>query len=120
MNEKYLKYGANAFFLLLFLIFSGSSVYSWIQGDVVYNLIHRMEHEPVFPSVTVCPTQDINPLMNLKVKKIMTDFNLSSEKVDAYKIVSTLLEQDNLTSIIEEYSYDFDSSFENNKSTSFS
>ena len=120
MNEKYLKYGANAFFLLLFLIFSGFSVYSWIQGDVVYNLIHRMEHDPVFPSVTVCPTQDINPLMNLKVKKIMNDFNLSSENVNGYTITKTLPELGNLTSFIEEYSYGFDSSFENDRSTSFS
>ena len=75
MDEKYLKYGANFFFLLLFLIFSGSSVYSWIQGDVVYNLVHRTDNDPVFPSVTVCPTQDINPLMNIKVKMLMTDFN---------------------------------------------
>ena len=111
MNEKYLKYGVNFFFLLLFLIFSGSSVYSWILGEVVYNLVHRMDHDPVFPSVTVCPTQDINPLMNLKVKKFMMDFNLSSEKVNGYKIVNTLSEQENLTSIIEDYSYGFDSSF---------
>ena len=119
MDERYLKYGANMFFLLLFLIFSGSSVYSWIQGDVVYNLVHRTDHDPVFPSVTVCPTQDINPLMNIKVKKFMNDFNMSSEKVNGYKIMNTLSEQENLTSIIEDYSYDFDSSFENKGSTVF-
>ena len=119
MNKKYLKYGANFFFLLLFLMFSGGSLYSWIQGDVVYNLVHRVDNDLMFPSVTVCPTQDINPLMNIKVRKIMNDFNLSNEEVNGYKITNTLSKLENLTSIVEDYSYGFDSSFENEKSTAF-
>ena len=50
----------------------------------------------------------------------MNDFNLSSENVNGYTITKTLPELGNLTSFIEEYSYGFDSSFENDRSTSFS
>ena len=120
MNEKYLKFGANFFFLLLFLVFSGISLNSWIKGAVVYNLVHKMDPNPVFPSVTVCPTQDANPLMNLKVVKFKNDFNLTIEEVNGYRITSILLQQENLTDIIEYYSYGFNTSFKNNESTFFS
>ena len=78
-----------------------------------------MEHDPVFPSVTVCPTQDINPLVNIKVKKLMIDFNLTNEEVNGYKINGKLLQLENLTNIIEDYSYGLATSFANKETTSF-
>ena len=119
MNEKYLKYGANLVFLFLFLGFSLGPLIQCMNGDVVYNLVSTYDPEPDFPSITFCPTQDINPLMNLKVRKLMIDFNLTDQSVSGHRITGALMRQDNLSEIIKHYSYGIDDSFEDDESSDF-
>ena len=60
----------------------------------------------MFPSVTLCPSQDKNPLMNIKIGLLRDNFNLSDYAVKGFTILPTLLKPKyNLSHILGKYSY---------------
>ena len=110
--KKQLQIGAKVFFFCVFIIVSTSSLVSWIQGDVSYSLINTRQPSLVFPSVTVCPSQDRNPLMNLKIGGLKNEFNLSDEDINRFAIARTLSNAKyNLSQILNRYSYTKEDSF---------
>ena len=93
-------------FLVLFFIFSLSSFYVYYNGDIVYNVFFDYENEIIhFPSVTLCPSLEINNLVNLKLNEIQKDFNMSFKSLESFMIYRNLKTTKQLTSMIEKYSF---------------
>ena len=93
-------------FLVLFFIFSLSSFNVYYNGDIVYNVFFDYENEIIhFPSVTLCPSLEINNLVNLKLNEIQKDFNMSFKSLEAFWIYRNLKTTGQLTSMIEKYSF---------------
>ena len=93
-------------FLVLFFIFSLSSFYVYYNGDIVYNVFFDYENEIIhFPSVTLCPSLEINNLVNLKLNEIQKDFNMSFKSLESFMIYRNLKTTKHLTSMIEKYSF---------------
>ena len=110
--EKILLLTAKCAFSILFIVFSLVSLETWIRGDILYNIVQVPQDSVVFPSVTLCPTQTKNPLMNLKVGGVQSTLNLSSEDVDGFAITLTLNNpQYNLSDILKNFSYTREESF---------
>ena len=66
----------------------------------------------MFPSVTLCPFQDKNPLMNIKIDLFRANFNLSDYEIKGFAILPTFLKPEyNLSHILDEYSYSRKESF---------
>ena len=93
-------------FFGLFFIFSLSSFSAYYNGDIVYNVFFDYENEIVhFPSLTLCPSLEINNLVNLKLNEIQQDFNMSFKSLESFMIYRNLRTTKQLTSIIEKYSF---------------
>ena len=93
-------------FLVLFFIFSLFSFNVYYNGDIVYNVFFDYENEIIhFPSVTLCPSLEINNLVNLKLNEIQKDFNMSFKSLEAFWIYRNLKTTGQLTSMIEKYSF---------------
>ena len=93
-------------FLVLFFIFSLSSFYVYYNGDIVYNVFFDYENKIIhFPSVTLCPSLEINNLVNLKLNEIQKDFNMSFKSLESFMIYRNLKTTKQLTSMIEKYSF---------------
>ena len=93
-------------FLVLFFIFSLSSFNVYYNGDIVYNVFFDYENEIIhFPSVTLCPSLEINNLVNLKLNEIQKDFNMSFKSLESFMIYRNLKTTKQLTSMIEKYSF---------------
>ena len=93
-------------FFVLFFIFSLSSFNVYYNGDIVYNVFFDYENEIIhFPSVTLCPSLEINNLVNLKLNEIQKDFNMSFKSLEAFWIYRNLKTTGQLTSMIEKYSF---------------
>ena len=106
------KRGAKIIFSCLFFLYSMISLESWIRGDVAYNLISKRQPNIMFPSVTLCPSQDKNPLMNIKIGLLRDNFNLSDYAVKGFTILPTLLKPKyNLSHILGKYSYSREETF---------
>ena len=104
--EKILLLTAKCIFSILFIILSLVSLETWIRGDIVYNIVQVPQDSVVFPSVTLCPTQTKNPLMNLKVGGVQKELNFSNDDVDGFAITLTLInDQYNLSGILRNFSY---------------
>jgi len=110
--EKILLLTAKCIFSILFIILSLVSLETWIRGDIVYNIVQVPQDSVVFPSVTLCPTQTKNPLMNLKVGGVQKELNFSNDDVDGFAITLTLInDQYNLSDILRNFSYTKEESF---------
>ena len=106
------KVGAKIFFSCLFLSFSLSSLKSWVDGEVSYSLINRKQPNMMFPSVTLCPSQDKNPLMNIKIGLLRAEYKLNDSEVEGFSILATFLKSKyNLSHILDRYSYSRNESF---------
>ena len=93
-------------FFGLFFIFSLSSFSAYYNGDIVYNVFFDYENEIVhFPSLTLCPSLEINNLVNLKLNEVQQDFNMSFKSLESFMIFRNLRPTKQLTSIIEKYSF---------------
>ena len=93
-------------FFGLFFIFSLSSFSSYYNGDIIYNVFFDYENEIVhFPSLTLCPSLEINNLVNLKLNEIQQDFNMSFKSLESFMIYRNLRATKQLTSMIEKYSF---------------
>ena len=93
-------------FFGLFFIFSLSSFSAYYNGDIVYNVFFDYENEIVhFPSLTLCPSLEINNLVNLKLNEIQQDFNMSFKSLESFIIYRNLRTTKQLTSMIEKYSF---------------
>ena len=93
-------------FLGLFFIFSLSSFSAYYNGDIVYNVFFDYENEIVhFPSLTLCPSLEINNLVNLKLNEIQKDFNMRLKSLESFMIFRNLRTTKQLTSMIEKYSF---------------
>ena len=78
-------------FFCLFFIFSLSSIIAYYNGDIVHNVFFDYENDIIpFPSLTLCPSLEINNLVNLKLNEIQKEFNISSESLQSFMIYSTL------------------------------
>ena len=78
MKKHYIKYMIQFGFACMFIVYSFNSVISFYFGDVVYEMYKNVENDKVyFPAITLCPTQKINPLMNLKLQQFGEDKNIS-------------------------------------------
>ena len=93
-------------FLVLFFIFYLSSFNVYYNGDIVYNVFFDYENEIIhFPSVTLCPSLEINNLVNMKLNEIQKDFNMSFKSLEAFWIYRNLKTTGQLSSMIEKYSF---------------
>ena len=93
-------------FLVLFFIFSLSSLRAYYNGDIVYNIFNEVENEIVyFPSLTLCPSLEMNNLVSLKLNEIQKDLNMSFKSLETFMIFTSLKRSKNLTSIVEKYSF---------------
>ena len=93
-------------FFGLFFIFSLSSFSAYYNGDIVYNVFFDYENEIVhFPSLTLCPSLEINNLVNLKLNEIQQDFNMRWKSLESFMIFRNLRTTKQLTSMIEKYSF---------------
>ena len=93
-------------FYVLFFIFSLSSLTAYYNGDIVYNLFNEIENKIVhFPSLTLCPSLEMNNLVNLKLNEIQKDFSMSFKSLETFLIFSNLKRSTNLTTIVENYSF---------------
>ena len=93
-------------FFGLFFIFSLSSFSAYYNGDIVYNVFFDYENEIVhFPSLTLCPSLEINNLVNLKLNEIQKDFNMRLKSLESFMIFRNLRTTKQLTSMIEKYSF---------------
>ena len=93
-------------FFGLFFIFSLSSFSAYYNGDIVYNVFFDYENEIVhFPSLTLCPSLEINNLVNLKLNEVQQDFNMSFKSLESFIIYRNLRTTKQLTSMIEKYSF---------------
>ena len=104
--REIVKVGAKIFFSCLFLYYSMTSLKSWVDGEVSYSLILRRQTKLVFPSVTLCPSQDKNPLMNIKIGQLKADYKLNDSEIESFNILPTFLNpRFNLSHILDKYSY---------------
>ena len=88
------------------------SLETWIRGDVAYNLINRRQPNIMFPSVTLCPSQDKNPLMNIKIGLLRAEYKLKNSEIEGFAILPTFLRPNfNLSRILDKYSYYRNESF---------
>ena len=93
-------------FFGLFLIFSLSALRAYYYGDIVHNVFFDFENEIIqFPSITLCPSLEMNTLVNLKLNEIQKDFNMSFKSLESFMIFSNLKRSKNLTLITEKYSF---------------
>ena len=93
-------------FLVLFFIFSLSSFNVYYNRDIFFIVFFFYENEIIhFPSVTLCPSLEINNLVNLKLNEIQKDFNMSFKSLEAFWIYRNLKTTGQLTSMIEKYSF---------------
>ena len=100
------KRGAKIIFSCLFLLYSMISLETWIRGDVAYNLINRRQPNIMFPSVTLCPSQDKNPLMNIKIGLLRAEYKLQDRDIEGFSILPTFLRPKfNFSRILDKYSY---------------
>ena len=66
----------------------------------------------MFPSVTLCPSQDKNPLMNIKIGLLRAEYKLNDSEVEGFSILATFLKPKyNLSHILDRYSYSRNESF---------
>ena len=106
------KIGAKILFSCLFLYYSMTSLKSWVDGEVSYSLINRKQPNMMFPSVTLCPSQDKNPLMNIKIGFLKAEYNLNDSDIEGFSILPTFLRPNlNLSRILEKFSYFRNESF---------
>ena len=106
------KIGAKIFFSCLFLYYSMTSLKSWVDGEVSYSLINRKQPNMMFPSVTLCPSQDKNPLMNIKIGFLKAEYKLNDSEIEGFAILPTFLRPNlNLSRILEKFSYFRNESF---------
>ena len=108
--QKTLKLAFKLLFLCCFLLLSWNSLRSWLKGNVSYSLGYSKEDKLLFPSVTLCPYQDLNPLMNIKIGDLRSHFNLSLNKVEGFAILQHI-ERSNLSEILNKYSFSREESF---------
>ena len=88
------------------------SLETWIRGDVAYNLINRRQPNIMFPSVTLCPSQDKNPLMNIKIGLLRAEYKLQDRDIEGFSILPTFLRPKfNFSRILDKYSYSRNESF---------
>ena len=93
-------------FFCLFFMFSLSSIIAYYNGDILQNVFFDYENDLIpFPSLTLCPSLEINNLVNLKLNEIQKDFNISFKNLDSFMIYRTLRGTKNLTSMVEKYSF---------------
>ena len=112
--EKILLLTAKCVFSIFFITLSLVSLETWIRGDILYNIVQVPQDNVVFPSVTLCPTQTKNPLMNLKMGAVQSKLNLSDGDVNGFNITMTLINsQYNLSDILNNFSYTREESFAN-------
>ena len=110
--EKILLLTAKCVFSIFFITLSLVSLETWIRGDILYNIVQVPQDSVVFPSVTLCPTQTKNPLMNLKMGAVQSKLNLSDGDVNGFNITMTLINsQYNLSDILNNFSYTREESF---------
>ena len=107
-------------FFGLFLLFSLSALRAYYNGDIVHNVFFDFENEIIqFPSLTLCPSLEMNNLVNLKLNEIQKDFNMSFKSLESVLIFSNLKRSKNLTLITEKYSFPLTDmvniQYENNK-----
>ena len=89
-----------------------TSLKSWVDGEVSYSLINRKQPNMMFPSVTLCPSQDKNPLMNIKIGFLKAEYNLHDSDIEGFSILPTFLRPNfNLSRILEKFSYFRNESF---------
>ena len=108
--QKRLKLAIKLIFLCCFLWLSWNSLRSWLKGNVSYSLGYSKEDKLLFPSVTLCPYQDLNPLMNIKIGELRSHLNLSANKVEGFAILRTI-QKSNLSQILNKYSFSREESF---------
>ena len=107
------KIGAKILFSCLFLYYSMTSLKSWVDGEVSYSLINRKQLNMMFPSVTLCPSQDKNPLMNIKIGLLKAEYNLNDSEIEGFAILPTFINPKyNLSHILDRYSYSRNESFD--------
>ena len=112
MKKHNLKYMIQFGFACMFVVYSFKSVISFYFGDVVYEIYKNVENDKVyFPAITLCPTQKINPLMNLKLQQFGEDKNISSKYLKSFYVFHTLKKSIRLVENIKIYSFSKEESF---------
>ena len=106
--KETIKYFILLIFFCLFLYFSASSLGSFYNGDVIYDIVAQDNNNDKlpFPSMTLCPAMQLNQLVNLKINRIFEDYNIASAQMAVpYQIFSILKETGNLSRIVQDYSF---------------
>ena len=112
MKKQCLKYMIQFGFACMFIVYSFKSVKSFYFGDVVFEIYKNVENDKVyFPAITLCPTQKINPLMNLKLQQFGEDKNISAKYLKSFYVFHTLKKYIRLVENIKIYSFSKEESF---------
>ena len=107
------KYAIQITFYIVFCYFSFNSLKHFYNGSIVYETIHNFDNKDVpFPSITLCPAQKANNLVNLKINKMAKDLNLQDHAMQSFNIYGTLKGINNsLMEIVRDYSFTYTEGF---------
>ena len=105
MIKQIIKYGIYISCFVSFICFSYQSVLGFINGDVVYNVVVENDAAPGFPSVTLCPYRK-KSLVNLKIEEMKSDLGLKDSEIEGYNMISpTIYFRNDISDLIEKYSF---------------
>ena len=106
--ERFLQF----IFVSAFIYYQVESIRAFLEGEVVYDLIHKDDEVLEFPAVTLCPYQH-NRLLYIKDHSFLLETNLSSEakKLDNFQFVEALIDGTDFSETIQQYSFSMSESF---------
>ena len=107
MNSRIsLKYFIDFVFVLLFFFLSIKTFIAYFNGDVMYDVQKDSTLKSIpFPSVTLCPVPQVNPIMNIDLTKLIIDTGVEERNFEGYMIWRQMNNFTDIPAILQNYSY---------------
>ena len=102
-------------FFVAFIIFSLSSITSYLRGEVIFENINDYNEHLVFPSLTICPKL-LGAIGNLKTDQMAADLNISIEQTEIVRLIQRYKDP---MSFVQNYTFSKEDIFPDSSKSAF-